>query len=695
MSTRWNLLGEQGSERTQTIGCLLHEAPSLRMEGEISSSLDIETPESPTRGGAQDNVRWSGLPAEGQEGAFLTWEDLWVTASDGGGRCRAILCGATGYAEPGRVLAIMGPSGCGKSTLLDALAGRLQANTSQSGIILVNGRKQALAFGTSAYVTQEDILMTTLTVREAVSYAAQLQLPNSMSNSEKRERVEKTIKEMGLQDAMETRIGGQSSRGLSGGQKRRVSICIEILTRPKLLFLDEPTSGLDSAASFHVMNRIVGLARLDGMTVISSIHQPSNEVFQLFDNICLLSSGKTVYFGPTYMTTEFFASNGLQCPSMRNPSDHFLRIINKDFDKETNDVSSDMPTTAVEAINLLVTSYKSSSCCMQVMNRVSEINKLEGSKLKKGSQASFLTQCIVLSKRSFVNMYRDIGYYWFRLAMYVAICLALGTMFYDIGHSYASIQARGSVLLFVSAFLTFMAIGGFPSFIEDMKIFKRERLNGHYGVTAFVIGNTLSSAPYLALISIVPVVMAYYLIGLQRSFQHFMFFVILLYTSMLLVESLMMVVASIVPNYLTGIIIAAGIQAMMIMCSGFFRLPNDIPKPIWKYPIYHIAFHKYCNQGYYKNEFIGLSFPNNQVNGPRVITGEEVVKDFWQMEGYSKWVDLAILFGMVVFYRIFFLVIVKTGEKVKPLVRAIRALEPTQAMQIMEPPPTPIVEPNV
>ncbi|MED6225326.1 ATP-binding cassette sub- G member 1, partial [Stylosanthes scabra] len=231
----------------------------------------------------------------------LTWKDLWVSASMGRKRgIKYILQGLTGYAKPGQLLAIMGPSGCGKSTLLDALAGRLGSNTIQTGDILVNGHKQSLAYGTTAYVTQDDTLMTSLTVREAVYYSAQLQLPDSMSKAEKKERAELTIREMGLQDAINTRIGGWGCKGISGGQKRRVSICIEILTRPTLLFLDEPTSGLDSAASYYVMKRIKSqLDHQDGIqrTVVASIHQPSAEVFQFFDNLCLLSAGTTVYFG--------------------------------------------------------------------------------------------------------------------------------------------------------------------------------------------------------------------------------------------------------------------------------------------------------------------------------------------------------------------------------------------------------------
>ncbi|KAJ8769570.1 hypothetical protein K2173_005173 [Erythroxylum novogranatense] len=271
-------------------------------------------------------------------------------------------------------------------------------------------------------------------------------------------------------------------------------------------------------------------------------------------------------------------------------------------------------------------------------------------------------------------MYRDLGYYWLRLAIYIALCLCVGTIFYDIGSSFGSIQARGSMLMFVAAFLTFMAIGGFPSFVEDMKIFGRERLNGHYGVGAFVIGNTLSSIPYLLLISLVPGAIAYFLVGLQRTFEHFIYFTLLLFVCMILVESLMMIVASIVPDFLMGIITGAGIQGVMMLNGGFFRLPDDLPKPVWRYPMYYIAFHKYANQGFYKNEFQGLTFPNNQAGGSSRITGEEILRNIWQIEmGYSKWIDLAVLLGMVVFYRISFLGIIKIAEKVKPIVNSVMA----------------------
>jgi len=159
-------------------------------------------------------------------------------------------------------------------------------------------------YTTKAYVTQDNVLMSTLSVREAVYYSAQLQLPDTMPLPEKRSHAERVIREMGLADAMDTRIGGRITKGISGGQRRRVSICVEILTRPALLFLDEPTSGLDSAASYHVVNRIARLARREGMTVVAAVHQPSTEVYGLFHGLCLLAYGRTVFFGPAAETNQ-------------------------------------------------------------------------------------------------------------------------------------------------------------------------------------------------------------------------------------------------------------------------------------------------------------------------------------------------------------------------------------------------------
>lgn len=617
----------------------------------------------------------------GDVSARLAWKDLTVVVSLGNGDTQNVLDKLSGYAEPGSFTALMGPSGSGKSTMLDALSGRLAANAFLSGTILLNGRRANLSFGTAAYVTQDDNLIGTLTVRETISYSARLRLPDRMAWSDKRALVESTIIEMGLQDCADTVIGNWHLRGISGGERRRVSIALEILMRPRLLFLDEPTSGLDSASAFFVTQTLRGLSR-DGRTVIASIHQPSSEVFELFDRLYLLSGGKTVYFGQASEAYEFFAQAGFPCPALRNPSDHFLRCINSDFDKvkatlkgsmkmrfEMNDDPVDRVTTA-EAIRTLVDSYRASQYCYSAKEKIEEMSKIKGTVLDSGgSQASFLMQAFTLTIRSFVNMSRDFGYYWLRLVIYLVVTVCIGTIYLNVGTSYSAILARGACASFVFGFVTFMSIGGFPSFVEDMKVFQRERLNGHYGVGAFVISNTLSAMPFLILITFLSGTVCYFMVRLHPGFMHYVFFVLCLYASVTVVESLMMAIASIVPNFLMGIIIGAGIQGIFMLVSGYFRLPNDIPKPFWRYPMSYISFHFWALQGQYQNDLKGLIFDNQTPDLPK-IPGEYILENVFQIDmNRSKWVDLSVLFSMIIIYRIIFFIMIKVNEDVTPWVR--------------------------
>ncbi|XP_004234313.1 ABC transporter G family member 11 [Solanum lycopersicum] len=617
----------------------------------------------------------------GDVSARLAWKDLTVMVTLNNGETQNVLEGLTGYAEPGTFTALMGPSGSGKSTLLDALSGRLASNAFLSGRVLLNGRKANLSFGTAAYVTQDDTLIGTLTVRETISYSARLRLPDRMPWLEKRTLIESTIIEMGLQDCADTVIGNWHLRGISGGEKRRVSIALEILMRPRLLFLDEPTSGLDSASAFFVTQTLRGLSR-DGRTVIASIHQPSSEVFELFDRLYLLSGGKTVYFGQASEAYEFFAQAGFPCPALRNPSDHFLRCINSDFDKvkatlkgsmklrfESNEDPLDKTTTA-EAIRILVDYYRRSQYSYSANERVEEMSKVKGTVLDSGgSQASFFMQAYTLTKRSFVNMSRDFGYYWLRLVIYLVVTICIGTIYLNVGTGYSSILARGACASFVFGFVTFMSIGGFPSFVEDMKVFQRERMNGHYGVFAFVVSNTLSAMPFLILITFLSGTVCYFMVRLHPGFTHYLFFVICLYASVTVVESLMMVIASVVPNFLMGIIIGAGIQGIFMLVSGYFRLPNDIPKPFWRYPMSYLSFHFWALQGQYQNDLMGLEFDNSSPDLPK-IPGEFILEQIFQIDlNRSKWIDVSVIFVMIITYRIIFFIMIKINEDVTPWIR--------------------------
>lgn len=609
---------------------------------------------------------------------FLSWKHLSVKVHDSKGGIRYLLQKVTGYAEPGGLLAIMGPSGCGKTTLLNTLAGRLDSSYMISGQVLANGRRQQLSYGKSAYVTQDSALIATLTVYETMVYAAHLQLPGRMSKAEKEQRVQASIQGMGLHECAHTKVGGWHVRGLSGGEKRRLSIAVETIQQPQLLFLDEPTSGLDSAAAFYVVTTLKALSK-GGRTVILSIHQPASEVFGVFDFLCLLSGGRAVYFGETRTAQQFFDDAGLCCPAFRNPSDHFLWVINSEFDQvyqqdmEIEDASKSNTSTA-QKVELLVKAYAESDLKRSAILRIDQATHKGGDLLKSAGRdaPNLFKQAFYLTLRSFTNMRRDFSYYWFRLFVYLLLSILVGSVYYKVGLSYTAIQARAVLLMYVTAFLTFMGVMSFPSFVQDMKMFTRERLNGHYGVAAFVIANTLSSLPFLTLMSLLPAATIYTMTGLHPGLSHFAFFFITTLASLSTAEGLLMAIVSVVPDFLSGMIFGCGVMGVFLLTGGFFRLFSDLPKPVWRYPLSYMSFHTWANKALYNNDFLGLSFENCIVPGGPPIPGEMIVDMFEMRIPCSKWWTTLVLMGMAITYRMLFFFVIKLRERLPTFVRKSR-----------------------
>ncbi|KAF0707976.1 hypothetical protein As57867_006468, partial [Aphanomyces stellatus] len=216
----------------------------------------------------------------------------------------------------------MGPSGSGKTTLLDILADRVSSGAI-AGDIHVNGRPRDSHFRLLAsYVAQEDSLLGSFTVLETLRYAAQLSVASTVSAQERELRVQEAIDDMGLRSCEHTIVGDIFRKGLSGGQKRRLSIAIELLSHPTILLLDEPTSGLDSASTHAVITYIAKLAK-QNRTIVCTIHQPSSMVYHMFDNVMILAQGHTAYFGSPHDSLAHFASLGHPCPQFTNPGEYF------------------------------------------------------------------------------------------------------------------------------------------------------------------------------------------------------------------------------------------------------------------------------------------------------------------------------------------------------------------------------------
>ncbi|KAJ9555032.1 LOW QUALITY PROTEIN: hypothetical protein OSB04_009646 [Centaurea solstitialis] len=231
-----------------------------------------------------------------------------------------------GEAREGEIMAVLGASGSGKSTLIDALANRI-AKGSLKGTVMMNGEvlESDLSKVISAYVMQDDLLFPMLTVEETLMFSAEFRLPRTLSKSKKRARVQALIDQLGLRNAAKTVIGDEGHRGVSGGERRRVSIGIDIIHDPIVLFLDEPTSGLDSTSAFMVVKVLQRIAQ-SGSIVIMSIHQPSYRIMSLLDKLIFLSRGQMVFSDTPSKLPDFFSEFGNPIPENEDRTEFAPRL---------------------------------------------------------------------------------------------------------------------------------------------------------------------------------------------------------------------------------------------------------------------------------------------------------------------------------------------------------------------------------
>lgn len=332
------------------------------------------------------------------------------------GNQKLILDDVSGEARAGEVIALMGPSGSGKTTLLNVLARRTAAAKAKvTGELLVDDQTVSLStFRTLvSFVEQEDSLIGSLSTRETIEIAAHLSRPRQSTRAGRKAMTDRLLSAFGLNSAAENLIGTPIRKGISGGQKRRVSVASQLVTSPKILFLDEPTSGLDSTASREVMSYIRQVARELKLVVIASIHQPSAQTFALFDKLALLSQGKLCYFGPVSEVDPYFERIGFPVPPHTNTAEYLLDLVNADFEGATAIGRIQIAWREYEA--LMHTLHRSES---QVVHR--EHNKASA------IDGAFVM--IPLMKRAIMKSYRDALAYGVRYAMYLGLAIMMGTV---------------------------------------------------------------------------------------------------------------------------------------------------------------------------------------------------------------------------------------------------------------------------
>lgn len=358
---------------------------------------------------------------------------------------KSILKPLTAEFQPGSLNVIMGPSGSGKTSLLNSMAGRLKDDISTRyktfGTMTFNGLapSEDVVHSICSFVTQDDdALLASLTVRETLRYAAGLRLPKWMSQQQKAQKAEEILLKMGLKDCADNLIGNDLVKGISGGEKRRVTIAVQILTEPRVLLLDEPLSGLDAFTALSIMDVLLGLAH-EGRTLIVTIHQPRSDLFVHFGNIMLLArGGHPVFAGPATKLLPHFAAQGYDCPQHVNPADFALDLITVDLQHEAREEASRQKVRKlVEAWHPdLFSTVRSGSIATPA-----ELGSLAR------ELAGFVAAYSILIRRATKNFFRMPDLIIARIMQVVGLGIVLALFFAPLKNDYFAIQNRMGFLV--------------------------------------------------------------------------------------------------------------------------------------------------------------------------------------------------------------------------------------------------------
>ncbi|XP_032542768.1 broad substrate specificity ATP-binding cassette transporter ABCG2 isoform X1 [Chiroxiphia lanceolata] len=477
----------------------------------------------------------------GRAGSVLTFHNICyrVKMKTGFLCCRKtatkeVLRDVNGIMRPG-LNAILGPTGSGKSSLLDILAARKDPH-GLSGDILINGAPQPANFKcTSGYVVQDDVVMGTLTVRENLTFSAALRLPKSVKEQEKKERVNQIIKELGLSKVADSKVGTQFTRGVSGGERKRTNIGMELITDPAILFLDEPTTGLDASTANAVLLLLKRMSK-QGKTIIFSIHQPRYSIFRLFDNLTLLAAGRVLYHGPAQHAIGYFQSLGYQCEPYNNPADFFLDVINGDSTAvamnkidEINTAESTEERTEYDKTlaEHFAEKYSSSTYYQETKAQLENISLGNKKKTKSVFRQityanSFLHQLKWVSRRTFKNMIRNPQASIAQVCVTAFLGLVVGAIFFGLTEDSTGLQNRVGAMFFLTTNQCFSSISAVELFVEEKKIFLHEYISGYYRISAYFIAKLMADLiPIRTLPSIIFTCIVYFMLGLKPTVEAF------------------------------------------------------------------------------------------------------------------------------------------------------------------------------
>lgn len=544
-------------------------------------------------------------------------------------------------AHPSQILAIVGPSGAGKSTLLDILAARTSPT---HGALLLNSAplNPSTFRKLSAYVPQHDASLPLLTVSETFAFAARLLLPKE---SQILATVNSLLADLRLTHVANTRL----ISGLSGGERRRVSIGLSLLHDPAVLLLDEPTSGLDSGSAFNVISTLKSICGSRNRTVVVSIHQPSYRILSAIDGILLLCKGCVIHHGTVSSLESYLISKEFCIPPQLNPLEFAMEILNN-LTPSSNS-SSD---------------YSDSSGVINPNQAVNYPNYEDNNEIKYRS--SRLHEILTLHWRFWIIIFRTRQLLLTNTLEAFIVGIVLGTIYINIGTDKAGIEKRFGLFAFTLTFLLSSTTETLPIFLNERPILLRETSAGVYRLSSYIIANTLVFLPYLLAVAVIYSASVYFLVGLCATWQAFAYFVLVIWVIILMANSFVLFLSSLAPNFIAGTSLVTVILAAFFLFSGYFISQESMPK-FWVFMTF-MSMYKYALDALVINEFSCLVsrcfiwFEENEREC--LVTGGDVLVKRGLHQN-QRWRNVYALVAFFVLYRLLCLLVlirrVSTSKK--------------------------------
>mmetsp|Transcript_2860 Transcript_2860/g.5211 ORF Transcript_2860/g.5211 Transcript_2860/m.5211 type:complete len:611 (+) Transcript_2860:797-2629(+) len=554
---------------------------------------------------------------------------------------RVILDGSIrGVAKPGRMLAIMGPSGSGKSTLIHAISGKIKYDKriTLSGHRYINqtpitGDSQI----PSAFIEQEVSFFPHMTVKETLDFQVELKMGAELKTKEERdELVKELMDQLGLTKSANTIVGNAKVRGLSGGERKRLSIATEMISGAPLIFLDEPTSGLDSFQATQLIETLRTLAN-QGKTVVAVIHQPSQHTFQLFDDLLLISEGRQIYFGEVSEVRQYMTDLGYGCETEVGTAEHVLDCVSRAVGA---DAETDRSST--ERIEIIATAATKHAREMVVFNDEDETDvSVDGNSSGKEScktnmkhivnrsavhpGTNIFRQFKLLMGRSLQEVLRGKTVTIIKIVQQVTLGVIYGGI-YTLGDNQASIMDRFGLLSLIIIGATDMAVTAtIRSFPKEKAIVSGEVASGMYRTFPYFISKAISEFPLIGLCNAIFGAIIYPLVGLQKGkFKNFLA-VTSLHT--IACEAVGLFIGSVASSSDVALALLPPIIVLNIIFDGKNISDESVPYVLkW---INKVGLVRWGFTGLALNEFEGLSFSSSgPFRGPVAKTGEDALARF-------------------------------------------------------------------